>query len=223
MRETINVDLYAPDPYEVSALIISALARPEEKEKAARDRLYLSLCSFFIRERCAREPEWGKQPQLVIPNQACRAEIDIRRDFRTLQRLLKDRVTAGHFAAAFVMAVERGEVPELPPGVDDLSLNKIAAHMMEERGIADTTNFLSRIWRPSRSVIHLCTAWATLAQEHFKENGTELNLLEAARRSEFLALLIYRAELMEPLFSRSRLKIGADELIKFRMVKGGVK
>ena len=218
MRETIYVDLYTPDPYEVSACIISTLACPEDKEKATRERLYLSLCSLFIRDRCVRKPEWGKRPQLIIPSQACRSEADIQRDFRTLQRRLKDRATAGHLAAAFAMEVERGEVPELPRGVDNLSLNKMAAHMMEERGIAEETNFLSRIWRPSRSVIHLCTAWATLAQEHFKENGTELDLLEAARRPEFLALLIYRAELMEPLFARSRLKIGADELIKFRMV-----
>lgn len=223
MRETINVDLYAPDPYEVAALIISALACPEEKEKAARDRLYLSLCSFFIRERCAREPEWGKQPQLVIPNQACRAETDIRRDFRTLERRLVDRVTAGHMAAAFLLEAELGKVPGLPPGVADLSVNNMAAYLAEERGISDDKNFLTRVWRPSRSVLHLCTAWATLAQEHFKEKGTKLDLLESARRPEFLALLLYRAERMEPLVAGSRLNISTDDLIKFRMVRGGVK
>ena len=115
-----------------------------------------------------------------------------------------------------------GIVPPLPPKVRSLSLNQIAACALEERGLADETNMKSRVWRPCRSVVHLCAAYVTLAQEHFKEHGVELDPLEATRRPEFLALLLYRAQLMEPLIERSRLNIGADDLIRFRLLpKGG--
>ena len=117
-----------------------------------------------------------------------------------------------------------GIVPPLPPEVRHLSLNQIAAYALEGRGLADETNIKSRVWRPSQSVLHLCAAYVTLAQGHFKEHGLVLDPLEATRRPEFLALLLYRAQLMEPLIERSRLNISADDLIRFRLLpKGGSK
>ena len=93
MREAYNVDLLAPDPYDVSALVISRWACPLEKEKPLCERLYLSLCSWFIHDRIRREPEWARQPQLLIPNLACRSNDLVQRDLRTLERRLNDRAT----------------------------------------------------------------------------------------------------------------------------------
>lgn len=59
MRECYEVDLFAPDPFEVSALIISNWAWPGVSETSGRERLYLSLCSWFIRDRAGREPNWA--------------------------------------------------------------------------------------------------------------------------------------------------------------------
>jgi hypothetical protein len=225
MRECYEVNLYAPDPYEVSALIISSWAWPGAGaiETAGRERLYLSLCAWFIRDRAAREPEWAQQPQWINPNQACRADADIKRDRRTLDRRITDRVTAGHMAIPFLLAAETGAVDTLRPNMSRLSVNRQATSAKSERGIAHSENLESRVWRPSRPVLHLCAAWAVIAQEHFKENGTPLVLNGAMRRPEFLALLVHRAQLIEPLLERSQLKIAPDELIRFRLVRGGVK
>ena len=224
MPEVYEVDLFATDPYDVSALIISTWACPEDKEKALRERLYLSLCSLFIRDSARRGAEWAQRPQLIIPNQACRAEDDIRSDVKTLERRFKDRMTAGRMVVAFLQEVEMGTVPPLPPRVDRISINEMAGYALEGRGIVDRTNMKSRVFRPSRRVLHLCAAWVTLAQEHFAEHGEPLEPVEAMRKPEFLALFLHRAQLMEPLIERSRLNLTAADLIRFRLLpKGGSK
>lgn len=232
MGEIYNVDLFSAYPYEVSALVIASWLCPEDKDKTLREQLRLTLCSRFIRDRIRREPEWAQKPQRLIPNLACRSEDLLRRDVRTFERRFKDRATAGHIAVAFLQEAETGAVPELPPGVERLSVNELAGDALEGRGLADEANFKSRVWRPSRKVIHLCTAWAVLAQPHFKEHGTPLDPMEAMLRPGFLALMLHRAHLMEPLVESSRLNIKADDLIRFRLVpkgslkprrKGGVK
>lgn len=224
MPDIYEVDLFADDPYDVSALVMSRWLVPNEKESKFRDRLYLSLCSWFIRDRAARDPQWAKQPQMLIPNQACRSQDDLRRDLKTFNRRFKDRVTAGRMAVAFLQEAEQRTVPPLPPEVKRLSINELAGFVLEEHGIADPANLKSRVWRPSRPVAHLCAAWVTLAQEHFTAQGAVLNPIEAMRKREFLAQFLYRAELMEPLLDRSQLNISATDLIRFRLrPKGGVK
>ena len=224
MGEIYNVDLFSPDAYIVSALVIASWVCPEDKDKTLREQLHLTLCSRFIRDRMRREPEWAQKPQRLIPNVACRSENLLRRDVRTFERRFKDRATAGHMAVPFLLEAETGAVPELPPGVERLSVNQLAAHAVEGRRLADETNFKSRVWRPSRKVIHLCTAWAVLAQPHFEEHGTALDPVEALLRPSFLELMLLRAEGMEPLVESSRLNIKADDLIRFRLVpKGSLK
>ena len=128
-------------------------------------------------------------------------------------------MTAGHMAVAFLQEAETGAKPKLPPKVPRLSVNAMASYAMEERGITDQANMKSRVWRPSRPVIHLCAAWVTLAQAHFAEHDVPLEPVEAMRKPEFLALLLYRAQLIEPLVERSQLNIAADDLIRFRLSK----
>lgn len=61
MRECFEVDLFAPDPYEVSALIISNWAWPGASETSGHQRLYLSPCSWFT---CLTAPK-GRHGQHV--------------------------------------------------------------------------------------------------------------------------------------------------------------
>ena len=222
MREIYEVDLEKPDLFEVSALLISTLAIPAAVDHKQRDQLYLSLCSWFIRDRGARDPAWAQRPQMVRPDYACRPEALIKRDVGTLDRRLKDRVTAGHMAIAFLKEAETGATPKLPAGVTDLTVNKMSDYALEERGIADAENFKTRLWRPSLSVLHLCAAWATSVQEVFNETGKRVLLNEVMQRPEFLKQLLERAEIYEALLERSRLKIKPESLIRFRLAGPGV-
>ena len=218
MREIYQVDLAGPQLFEVSALLISNLAWPGPHEAAGRERLYLSLCAWFIRDQAARDPQWAGRPQLIRPDYACRAEAYIKRDVRTLDRRLRDRVTAGRMAIAFLKEAESGALPKLPSGAARLSIKQLAASVHVDLGFRDAENVPTRVWRPSLPVIHLCAAWAVTARDVWNATGGEDVMLdEVMRQPTFLASLIHRAELYEPLLEASRLKISPDALIRFRL------
>jgi hypothetical protein len=224
MREIFEVDLDGPQPFEVPALLISAMAWPgaDDADVVRRHRLYLSLCAWFVRDQAARDPDWASQVQWIRPDYAWRDPTEIAKDIRTLERRLRDRVIAGHMAIAFLKEAETGEVPPLPKGVLRLSLNELAKRAADELGFEGAENLETRVWRASRPIIHLCAAWCTLAQERFNVGGKQVDFGEAMRSSAFLAEIIRRAELYEPLLERSRLEITPDELISFRLAPAGV-
>ena len=222
MREIFEVQV-EPDDYEVPALVLSALTWPAVSEAQGRQRLYLSLCSWFIRDRAARDSDWASERRMIHPTYACRSEADIHRDLRTFERRFKDRAVAGHMAIAFLQEAQSGVTPKLPGEMKRLSINQMAEHLQSELGVADAGNLESRVWRPSLPVIHLCAAWATCAQEHFKTHGERPVLDPVMRDPEFLSRLLHRAMLYEPLLERSRLKIPPDSLIRFRLQRGGFK
>ena len=221
MPNSYEVDLTGADPFEVTALVISIWACPEDKDQAFRERLYLSLCGIFIRCRAARDPLWAQQPQLITPSQACRSTDEIRRDMRTFDRRIKQRAIAGDIVIPFLKEAAAGTVPELPPGVRRLSLNQMLEYALPRHDIASIANLRSRAWRPSQRVLHLCAAWVMLAQEHFSEHGSNLDALRDFQRGDFLVQFLRRAQEMEQLIEQSRLKISAEELITFRLVNEG--
>jgi hypothetical protein len=210
MRDIYQVSLAGPHLFEVSALLISNLAWPGSQEAAGRERLYLSLCAWFIRDQAARDPDWAGRPQWIRPDYACRADDAIKRDVRTLERRLKDRVTAGHMAVAFLKHAETGAAP--------LSIIGQADAVREDRGLIEAENIPARVCRPSLPVIHLCAAWATTAQEVWNATGARLVLDQVMREPAFLAAIIRRAEIYEPLLQASSLEISPDSLIRFRVI-----
>jgi hypothetical protein len=219
MREIYEVTLSGPQLYEVSALLISTLAMPGVSETAPRLRLYDSLCASFIRWHVARDPEWASQPQWIRPDQACRREADIQKDMRTAERRLRDRLASGHLAIAYLQEAESGQTPVLPGDAKRLTLNQLVEHT--NLGIPDVENITTRVWRPSLPVIHLCAAWATVAQEYHREHGRAMPLDDSTWTPEFLATIFYRAQLYEPLLERGRLKIAPESLVRFRVTGVG--
>lgn len=218
-----EVNLADPFPYDAAALVLAHLAWPGQKEGRQRDNAYLSLCALLIRDRAARDQAWASAPQQLVPNLACRADEYVTRDLRTIDRRMRDRAVAGHMAAGFLMEVLNGAKPALPAGAKRLSVSEMALAVADQLALSDGFNVATRAWRPSLPVIHLCVAWTTIAQEYFREQGKELTWLEVMRRTDLLALLLYRAEQNEPLLERSRLSTNLETLTRFRFIKPGSK
>ena len=221
MRQAYEVDLTSPDLFDVAALLISHLAWPARADCKQRSGLYLSVYAWCVRERAARDPSWGEQPQFIQPNAVCRAESDIARDIRTLERRVRDRLTAGHIAMAFLKETGLGATPKLPAGAKRLSLNQMIEHM--DLGFSAVDNIAKRVWRPSLPVIHLCAAWASVQQEHWTALGARADLITSFQSPEVLAQIIHRAELYVPLLERGRLAVQADTLVRFGFARAGVK
>jgi hypothetical protein len=140
MREIFEFDLAGHEPFEVSAMLMSALAWPGVEDRLGRERLYLSLCSLFIRagHHAKRDPEWAQQRQSIRPIYACRAEARIKLDVKTHVRRLRDRVTAGQMAIPYLTDAAPGVMLELPEGAIRPSLNQLVQHL--DIGIANTEN-----------------------------------------------------------------------------------
>ena len=221
MRQAYEVDLSGPDLFDVAALLISHLAWPASSDTKHRSGFYLSFYAWCVRERAARDPCWGEQPQFIQPNAVCRSESDIARDIRTLERRLRDRLTAGHIAMAVLKETGLGVMPTLPAGAKRLSINQMIEHM--DLGLSAVDNVAKRVWRPSLPVVHLCAAWASVQQEHWTAHETPADLITSFQSPEVLAQIIHRAELYVPLLERGRLAVPPGTLVRFGFAPGGVK
>lgn len=221
MSELFEVDLGPPLSFEIPALLLSVLATPKPGE--TRDDLYESICIWLIQQRCMREPDWSRVELPVKPLLFTVSERDRRSDFRTLEGRLRHRISAGHMAIAFLMEAASGELPELPNGVTRLSINQMAAAMAEELGLSDAGNVESRIWRPSLPVLHLCAALATRLNLTRQQTGRLPGIDELYGDNGLLPAVLEAAEQFEDLLEKCRLKIAAEKLVRFRVLRVGSK
>jgi hypothetical protein len=223
MRECFEIDFEGPQPFEIPALVLAALARPAagEREAAARLSLYISLCPWLIQQRSLSEPEWATQPLPIKPIYLTWPQSQIEKDMRTFHRRMRDRLTAGHLAVGFLQEAESGVLPKLPPGALRLSLNELMKTVTEDLGIEDPENVESRVWRPSLPVIHLCAAWAVSLQEAKIATGQMPSIPDLYADPDFLKLVLRRAEMNVPLLAKSRLKIAPEKLVRFRPLEVG--
>ena len=216
MPERFIVKFDDENLFEVSALFLSVVARPEPDGDGERRALYKSLCAWMLRERCEADPLWAEQLQRIIPAQACRPEAYIRHDLKKLSDRLKKRLTAGHMAIAFLSKAETGVKPKLPKGVTRVSISALSAGVAEDVHMTEAGNVRTRVWAPSRPVIHLCAAWAATLQEAGPATAARAFLTGAIRERGFLETVLARAETYVDLLGHSELMIPRDEL--FRLI-----
>jgi hypothetical protein len=219
-RETFELDFGEPLSFELPALVVSVLAYPSASDVAKREDLYEVLCLWFIRMRASQDHDWARRQIAVTPALVTITDRAVSAALRTVERRLQDRLAAGRAANAFLKEAESGETPQLPPGVQRLSLNELAKLMAEDRDI-EPENAEARIWRPSLPVIHLAAAWTLTLQEELRTTGRLPSLDDLYARADLLLTIVVRAQLNEPLLALSRLRIAPEQLIRFRIA--GVK
>jgi hypothetical protein len=94
-----------------------------------------------------------------------------------------------------------------------LSINQMAEFVLDDAGQNDVSNTKSRFWAPSRSVIHLAAAAATVGQELSKEQA--LGMDDILGRRELIEAIVRRAELYEGLIEKERkIPVEIEGLIK---------
>src|SRR6202048_5397646 len=143
--------------YEAGALLVTLLAFPEASDET-QGNVHASLCNYALKVRSAIEPDWTIVPQPMKPFYAFRSESDCNRDWRTLVRRWRDRMVAGRMGIAFLKEALPGQVLELPPTVKRLSINQLAELVLDDTRFTEPHNVETRIWRPSRPVVHLASA-----------------------------------------------------------------
>jgi hypothetical protein len=216
------VDFNRIQIYEAGAMLVTLLAYPgaSGSDEERRGQLHASLCARMLRASYEVDPDLATLPQTMKPIYRLQTERDCRKSLRSLPRLLRDRMVAARMAYPFLTEAESGKTPALPVGLKRFSLNQMAELVLSDAGQADAENVETRIWRPSRPVIHL----ATVVHGYLHLVGLAAEVLGALLMTSrpVIEYLIRNAEYCETLVAKSsRLRIDADRLIKIRLAQAG--
>jgi hypothetical protein len=126
-------------------------------------------------------------------------------------------MVAGRMAVLFFERAKFGRVGHLPEGIKRLSVNQMAAHVLDDAGQADPENLKKRVWGPSRPVIHLATAAAVVGQQLHK-SGFPLTLEYFLFDRFFTEKVLRLAGNLQGLMAKDpNFPVKADQLIQLRM------
>ena len=99
-----------------------------------------------------------------------------------------------------------------------MSLNEMAAFVLDDAGQSEASNVERRYWAPSRPVIHLAASALSIGQE-LKKPGVQLCLELLLFWRELVERIVQRAQVCEELIARDpAFPVKVDDLIKVRIV-----
>jgi len=212
--EEIELSFSRNTVYECGAALLSIVAcAGADASNTRQAEAYASLCGRALWAQHLADPD-DVTPITVTPQHIFRDTTVIDRDIAYVAKRLGERLVAGRMAVPFLLAAELGHVPPLPPGVKRLSLNEMAAFVLDDAGVSDPNNVERRIWRPSAPVIHLATAMAVVGQE-LRRGGTRTSFELLLLSSDLVTEIIRRAQLFADLIDKSpRFPVKADKLVR---------
>jgi hypothetical protein len=144
-----------PEP---GATFFSTLAYPAVS--SARDRFWSAIYRWAILEQCRIDADWKLKPQLIRPEMFARKNID-KKAFTLGKKILHHQFIAAHFLVLPNLKVRR-------PGRAYERFERLTPtkkHMtylaMKHMGLGynSKSTFHSRIWAPSRPVVHAAAAY----------------------------------------------------------------
>ena len=215
------IDFHRIAVYEAGAALISVLAYPGDGDEELRAGVHASLCHHALRVLCAiEEPDWALSPQLMKPLYALRTPDEVRKDLRTLQRRLRDRMAAGRMAIGFLKKAVGG-MTELAGGPSRVSINQLVRLVLDDTGQIDPENVETRIWRQSLPAIHIASTiqvYLQLAEPEMGKLGLKLGLETFLLNRGAIEWVVREAELCASIIEQSpHLPIDPTRLIRVRL------
>jgi hypothetical protein len=217
-RELIGISFQNNEVYECGATLVALLACPaDDKDDSRRANIHASLCRHALEFQYLSNPDdWTPKP-VKLPYVFRDAKI-AEREVKFAARRLGERLAAARMAIPFLQRSELGRAPALPKAIRRLSLNQMAAFVLDDAGQSDAGNLKRRYWTPSRPVIHLAAAMLVTGLE-LKKAGVPLGLELLLVWRELVEAIVRRAQAYEKLIARDQAFPGkADKLIKLRIV-----
>jgi hypothetical protein len=226
-HEDIVIDLSKTRHYEAGAIFLAVLAYPESEDEA-RGGLIFSLCNLALRAQFPlASPEAGSE-QSLKPIYVLRPEPLIRKDLRTFDRRLRDRLVAADMAIALLQRATGLLPSQLPKGLRTLSLNElstwVARKLPESQikgGVREQANTETRVWRASLPVIHLAAALAIFNQAYDRQGHGEVRPVDILNQPELVEWIIAEAERLAEIIEKTgALGTKAVPLIRIRLAAG---
>src|SRR5581483_5312453 len=200
--------------FECGAALLALLAFPSATD-AERTEIAASLCASHLR---AVFKESGNPDDLVKAKYAFRDEQLIKKDLKTIDRLVRDRLVAAEVVIPFLQKAE-GHSPRLPSGIKRLSINQLSEFLMGRAEQSIPENFKSRVWAPSLPVIHLAAAVAVAINDRERRGEMKTSYGNLIADEEFLSeVLTYTIEFGIAIKNKD-LPIDSKKLVSIRFVK----
>ena len=200
--------------YERGAILLTALACPQESDAARSLQLYLSLCGKALWLKHLMKPEdWT--PIQVRPQYVFRDPKVIDRDVAYVVKRLGERMVAGRMAIALLRKAVPGGLQRLPKEIRRLSVNQLALYVLEDAGQTEPGNVERRVWAPSRPVIHIAARRSDGRAGAKQARGT----LRAGKLDQaFIEKVVRLAEELETLVAEvPKFPVRPEQLIRFRL------
>ena len=156
-RETIQLGLSTPFSPEPGATFLSFLAHPNSKHAIMRAEFCLAICRYAVTAMCEKDRDWANSPQPIKSVISLIGDKDRRKALKLGATQLDYRFkAAAFFAMPHLYAEFRGcelvKYEKYVPTVENLTV--LAMDRMGWDSDANISTIKSRIWGPSRPVIH---------------------------------------------------------------------
>lgn len=217
-RHSIGISFQNNAVYECGATLVAVLAYPvDDDDNSRRAEIHASLCRHAIEFQYLSNPDDWRPKPVKLPYVFRDAKI-AERETKFAAKRLGERLVAARMAVPFLQGSESGHAPALPTAIKRLSLNEMAAFVLDDAGQSDAGNVERRFWAPSRPVIHLAASMAVTGQA-LKKAGVQLGLGLLLVWRELVEGIVQRAQAYEELIARDpAFPVKFDDLIKVRIV-----
>jgi hypothetical protein len=215
----IAIDFNKLEIYEAGGLLLTVLAYPGARDAdEARSSAHKALCSLALQALAQADPVWAETPQPIRPIYILCSDKQIEKSLRALQRRIRDRMAAARMAIAFLKDAEATKPPPLPEGVKRLSINELSKLVLSDTTQSEPENIETRIWRPSRPVIHLAAALQVLMQLGVKAAGSPVTFFHVLLYQDVIRWVVTEAQKYEELIEKSQqIHVDPSMLIRVRL------
>jgi hypothetical protein len=161
-REIVRINVGSKFPIEVGARFFATIAYPDNRNE--RERYRLALCRWYIVTRAERDPDFASKLALIVPAIFVSCDHDCIQALKRGNKQLVHRLTATHWLVMPHLRAEKLKPLQVEKDGEFIvpTINKMIPVAMEALGwtgkAKSVPTFKSKIWTPSRPVVHAAAA-----------------------------------------------------------------
>ena len=213
---TYYLDLTSNRAFEVGSFLLALMCYPDATNSKKQIDLSIFLYALMVRDRCARDPAWGSEDQILRPDYLFIDEGTAKSKVDTVRLRMERRVAAGRMVGPYLYRALYGETPELPPDMKKLSIEALAEHLAPSLDVSDPTHIVRKVWRDSLPIMHLCAAASDLL-DRIQATKQPPELLVQFADARYLTALVAQAQAYEAFMAQRPLSMTPPKLIRIRI------
>jgi hypothetical protein len=224
-REIVRINVASKFPIEAAARFFATIAYPDNRNE--RERYHLALCRYYVHMRVQDDPGFASKLLTIVPAIFVSSDYDCVRTLKRGNKKLNHRLAATRWVVMPHLRDEKLKPLQVKEHGEFIipTLNKMTLIAMEELGWTGKTEsvptFKSKIWTPSRPVVHAAAAYVLacyLADRIFPiEQQVDAYFFKACfEHPSTIATLIRRSEAYRLMLAEiEQFKIKEEETIQF--------